>query len=433
MRVLKYAIAGIFLFGGNYIWGQEFDNWLEKRDGWKIEPFVQFQLWANYSMNQEAYNAESDRYLPVDDRFNTTFRRARLGFRMEPFDGLKFKVTGAYDLVGRDLNSALIGGANTGNRPNFTIWDAYLQWRIKPGSEAFNLVGGYFRPQISRESITSAWNVASLEKAMSQTYIRAHLTGTGPGHAPGLNLGGLVLSENGKLGFNYNIGVFNNLAVTGRGNTIGTEFSPLYTGRIVAYLGDPEMTSYKIGYTTNYFGRRKGLSLGGGGTWQGRTDLFQSSYAASVDMLFNWGPFNLDGEWNFMWREGERPSNTNGPRAFTYESGVGHLRASYNLVVGKYFLEPAFLVYRFSGATDAVEQADAEAVGAFSGTDNTYDIGLNWHLSRRQLKLALHYTWHEADAGDGGDGFAGNLFFFQPGVGAIRRGDWLGLGLSAIF
>ena len=180
---LKYAVAGLLLLGINYIWGQTFDNWLQKKDGWTIEPFVQFQLWVNYSMGQELYDTETGTYLSVDNRFNTTFRRARLGFRMEPFEGLRFKITGAYDLIGRDLNSALIGGANTGSRPNFTIWDAYLQWRIKPGSEVFNLIGGYFRPQISRESITSAWNVASLEKAMSQSYIRSHLTGTGPGPA----------------------------------------------------------------------------------------------------------------------------------------------------------------------------------------------------------------------------------------------------------
>ncbi len=428
MKRLKYLLAGLLILAGLNGYSQEFDKWKEKMEGWKIEPYVMFQLWSSYSVDQQNFDEEADLYLPVDDRFSTSFRRARLGFRMQPFEGLKFKVTGAYDLLGRDLNAALIGGANTGARPNFSIWDAYLQWRIKPDSEAFYLVGGYFRPQISRESITSAWNVASMEKAMSQTYIRGHLTGTGPGHAPGLNLGGLLdLTED--FGLNYNFGIFNPANLLNG----ATKLSPLYTGRVVAYFGDPEMTSYKIGYTTNYFGQRHGLSVGLGGAWQGETDRFLSSYTGSVDFLFNWGPFNADGEWNFMWREGERSFNGNGSKPFVYDSGTGHLRLSYNLVVGDFFLEPSFMTYQFLGATDLQGQADADAVNAFSGQDYTYDVGINWHLAQRQLKLALHYTWHEGDAGEAGDGFTGNLYYWQPGVGAIRRGDWLGLGLSAIF
>lgn len=428
MKQAKYLLAGLLLLAGINGYGQEFDKWTEKMEGWKIEPYAMFQLWSSYSFNQQNFDEEADLYLPVDDRFNATFRRARMGFRMQPFEGLKFKMTGAYDLLGRDLNSALVGGANTGSRPNFSIWDAYLQWQIKPGSEAFYLVGGYFRPQISRESITSAWNVASMEKAMSQTYIRGHLTGTGPGHAPGFNLGGLLdLSED--FGLNYNVGIFNPANLL---NGV-TKFSPLYVGRVVAYFGDPEMTSYKIGYTTNYFGQRRGLSFGLAGAWQGETDIFLSSYTGSVDFLFNWGPFNADGEWNFMWREGERIVNGNGDKPFVYDSGTGHLRLSYNLAAGDFFLEPSFMTYQFFGATDADGQAEAEAVTAFSGQDHTYDVGINWHLNQHQLKLGLHYTWHEGDAGEAGDGFTGNLYYWQPGVGAIQRGDWLGLGLSAIF
>lgn len=412
---------------------KSFDQWWKEKEGFRIEPFVMLQLWSSYSMGQEVYNKESNRYEPVDDRFNLLLRRARLGFRMQPYDNLKFTLLGAYDMIGRDVNTALLGSTNNGSLPAFGIWDAFLEWRLKPGSEAMHIVAGYFRPQFSRESITSGWATTSFEKAMSQNYIRKHLVGTGPGRALGINLGGLFLTDNKKLGLNYNIGVFNPVYMANDGNSTGADFSPLLVGRAVVYLGDPEMKTYKIGYDINYFGQRKGLSIGLGGSWQGSTALFRKSYSAEVDYLLNWGPLNIDGEWNFMWRDGSRPSGNNGPRSFTYYAGTGHARIGYNLVAGKLFLEPTFMAMRFNGATDAEGQADAKAIGASSGKDFTYDAGLNWYLNKTRLKLALHYTWNEGDAGAGGAGFTGNAYFSQPGVGAIRRGNWIGLGLGAIF
>lgn len=408
-----------------------FDNWLKKKEGFKIQPFVMVQLWSSYTMDQKVYDKDLKGYEPVDNRLNFLLRRARLGFRMEPYENFKFTMVGAYDMIGRDVNTAITGSTNNASIPFFGIWDAYLEWRIKKGSEAFNLTAGYFRPQLSRESITSGWSVNSMEKAMSQNYIRTHLVGYGPGRALGVNLGGLFLRDDHKLGLNYNVGIFNPLY---NGNTLGPKFSPLVVGRVVGYFGDPEMKEYQLGYDINYYNQRKGLSLGVGGAVQGDNNRFRNSYAASVDMLFNWGPLNLDGEWNFMWRDGQRPTDDNGARAFTYASNTGHFRAGYNLVVGnRFFLEPSFMVMQFNGALDATGQADAEAVGAPSGQDYTYDLGINWYLNKKALKLMLHYTWNAGDAGDAGAGFTGNMNFSQPGLGAIQRGNWLGLGLNAIF
>ncbi|MCO6488470.1 MAG: hypothetical protein J5I98_08640 [Phaeodactylibacter sp.] len=422
-------LPGVLAFGQN-----SFQNWLLKKDGFKIEPFIMVQLWSSYTTGQEVYNPEQKRYELVDDRFNIQLRRARLGFRAEPYEGLQFTVVGAYDLIGRDVLTGQVGGTNNGSLPEFGIWDAFFQWRLKKSSEAFNVVGGYFRPQLSRESITSGWAVNSMEKSMSQNYIRKHLVGTGPGRSAGINLGGLLLDGSGKLGFNYNLGVFNPLTLANGGNSTGTSFAPLFAGRAVIYLGDPEMDKYKIGYNINYFGQRKGLSVGAGGAWQGRTDVFESSYAASADFLFNWGSLNVDGEWNIMWREGSRLLADDVERNFTYSSNTGHLRLGYNVIAGKNaFLEPSFMLMQFNGAKGLAGQADAKAVGASSGAERTYDAGINWYLNKANLKLMLHYTWHEGDAGEAGPGFTGNQYFSQGDVGAIRRGNWLGLGAHAVF
>lgn len=335
-----------------------------------------------------------------------------------------------YDLAGRDLLSSSIGGTNPA-QPNFGVWDGFFQYQLTKGSQAAWLTGGWFRPQMQRESITSGWSVNSFEKSMSQNYVRRHLVGTGPGRAAGLNIGGLFQGE--KVGLNYNLGVFNPLTTSPLGQTVGREFAPLIAGRAVLYLGDPELTKYKIGYETNFYNKRKGVSLDFNASYQGQTDLFEESLAFGPGMLLNWGPLNLDGEWIFMTRSSTRTTSDGASRAFDYTSNTGHVRVGYNITVGKYMLEPVFMVMQFNGGETAEEQADASAVGAFSGSEQTYDAGVNLYLDRRNLKLMLHYTWRDGDPGAAGDGARVNQFFSQSGIGAIRRGNWLGLGLHAIF
>lgn len=411
---------------------QKFDNWLDFAKDANIQPFLMTQFWSSYSMDMEVYDEELEKYVPVDDRLNFQLRRMRLGFRAQPYEQLKFVFVGAYDLIGRDLLAAHVGSPNNGSVPNFGVWDAFLQYKISPNSERFNLVAGYFRPQFSRESITSGWSTNSMEKSMSQTYIRRHLVGSGPGRAPGLNLGGLLKGE--KIGLNYNLGLFTPLYHALGGNSTGTSFSPLLSGRAVLYLGQPESNTYKIGYDINYFNQRKGLSLGLAGAWQGETDLFSQSAALGLDLLFNWGPLNLDADWNFMSREGEETDEENGRQTFNYQSNTGHVRLGYNLILaGKYFIEPVFMVMQFNGGLTEEEQAHAKKLGAFSGKERTYDVGLNWYLNKKRLKLLLHYTWREGNPGAAGAGATVNQYFSQGGLGAIRRGNWLGLGLHAIF
>lgn len=401
------------------------DLWLKKKDDFKFDIRMMVQLWSLYTMDQEVFNPETEQYETVDNRFNTNLRRARLIVRGNPYPRLKYSLVMFYDLAGRDLLSASVGGANAA-QPNFGVWDGFFQYQLSKGSEAAWLTGGWFRPQFQRESITSGWSVNSFEKSMSQNYVRRHLVGTGPGRAAGLNLGGLLQGE--KVGLNYNVGVFNPLYTGEFGQTVGRNFSPLFSARTVLYLGDPELTNYKIGYETNYYNKRRGVSLDFNASYQGETDLFEESIAIGPGMLLNWGPLNLDGEWIWMTR-----SDSRGNQSFDYTSNSGHVRVGYNFIVGKYMLEPVFMAMQFNGGETAEEQANASAVGAFSGNERTYDLGVNWYIDRRNLKLMLHYTWRDGDSGAAGDGARVNQFFSQGGVGAIRRGNWLGVGLHAIF
>ncbi|HMO40321.1 MAG TPA: porin [Saprospiraceae bacterium] len=429
MRVILYTAMFLLLVPAILIAqaGETSENQQVKKNNVKIEPFLMLQLWSSYSIGQTLFDAEKAQYEPVDDRFNIMLRRARIGFRAQPYEGLEFTVVTAYDMIGRDIHSALVGEPNNGAIPKLGIWDAYLQWSVHKNSEAFNIVAGYFRPQLSRESITSGWSVNSMEKSMSQNYIRKHLVGTGVGRAAGLNVGGLLLHHK----INYNIGIFNPVFHSNNGNSTGVHYAPLLSGRVAVNIGEPEMNRYKVAYDINYFNERHGLTLAAGAAWQGRTDLFSESYMTSVDMLLNLGAFNLDGEWNQMWREGRRSLEN---EHFITSYATGHIRAGYNVMIDhRFFIEPSFMLMHFAGALDAEGQENARALNSHSGTETTYDAGVNWYLNRKNLKLMLHYTWHTGQPGAAGAGAAVNTFFHQKDVGAIQRGNWLGLGMHAIF
>lgn len=401
------------------------EKWLKRKKDYKIETGMMVQLWSLYTTGQEVYNGELGQYEAVDDRLNVNLRRARFLMKARPYDRLKFNLVFFYDLAGRDVYSASVGGTNP-SQPNLGIWDAFFQYQLIKDSEAAWLTGGWFRPQIQRESITSAWSVNSFEKSMSQNYLRRHLVGTGPGRASGLNIGGLLQGE--KVGLNYNLGIFNPLFTGGVANTVGRNYAPLIAARTTVYLGEPEMKSYKIGYQGNYLGSRTGLSFDLNATYQGQTDIFEQAWTFGPGFLLNLKKWTFDGEWMWMSRSGGLDA-----QEFDYLSETGHIRAGYNIELKRFVLEPTGMIMRFQGGATAEEQANAAAVRAFSGAETTYDLGFNLYLDKRNLKVSLHYTWRDGDPGEAGDGATVNQYFSQGGVGAIRRGNWLGLGLNAIF
>ena len=233
---------------------------------------------------------------------------------------------------------------------------------------------------------------------------------------------------------NYNLGVFNPSYTSNSGNSAGTQFAPLIAGRAVLSLGDPEMKQYGIAYNMNYFNQRKGISIALSGSRQGKTDIFQRAASVGTDLLLNYDHLNFTAEYHHLYRQGHRNDSGEQPKTFNYLSRVGHARAGYNLAVGKkYFIEPSLMYMHFAGAKDAEGQANAALVKASSGSESAYDAGINWYLNEKKLKVLLHYTWRAGDPGAAGDGATVNEYFYQSGVGAIRRGNWIGLGINAIF
>ncbi|MGK7396576.1 MAG: porin [Candidatus Cyclobacteriaceae bacterium M3_2C_046] len=377
----------------------------------QIRPFAMVQLWSVYSFNEKVQLERNTPELePVQDRMTLYLRRARLGFRGKPYPNLSFLVMFYYDNLGHDQLSASRGGANDGSQ--FGLWDSFIQWKISSQAEHLYLTAGYFRPQIGRESITSAWAVNSFEKSISQNYLRMHLTGKGNGRTTGINLGGITHREN--FGLNYNFGFYNTYRFGDDQATNnlsgGITWSPLLTGRLVFNLGQPEHQTYAISYKVNHFGRRKGASLGISGAYHGPSDRFSARKTAGFDWLINWGPLNLDGEWFRM--HSSRPNQT-------VYSQTGFIRAGYNWILNeKYFLEPALMWSYFYGPSPA------EVIDAYNGSDQIFDFGLNWYLNEHKLKINLHYL-HQSGSG------TNNFYVFQNGR-SVQKGDLIGLGVQFI-
>ncbi len=360
------------------------------------------QFWSLYTHGEQAQFAPDGPLESVDDRVSFMVRRARFGFKGKPYPGLSYVVMVQYDNLGKDKLSAARGATNTGQ---LGILDVYVTY-VLDKKQHFALTAGYFHPQVSRECITGDMNVNSFDKGNTQGYIRQHITGKSYGRATGVNLGGLI-KKNSTVTFGYNAGFFSNNTTAADQKAFpesaGKLWSPLFAERVTLSIGDPDMNSYAINYSTNnFFGKRNGITIGVNGSQQGRTDIFHSNTSFGVDMLFNYKNLNFDAEYFDLYRvpEGDRH------HAKTFQA-----RAGYNLILAKkFFIEPTVMATSF-------ESED----GSPSGEDRTLDVGVNWYLNKKECKLMVHYV---KQTGHGSNSYTDETTF--------RKGDFVGMGLTLL-
>jgi len=385
-----------------------------------VKPVLAMQLWSTYTIDQRLYNTDSQQYEAVDNRLNFLLHRSRIGLKGSYGTQWVYDFTGSLDFVGQDVLAGTVGGTNNGASPRFRIWNAVVQYKAFEQSEGLYFTMGYNTPQLSRESVTSPFAVNAFEKAWSQNYIRRHVTGTGPGRIVGLNIGGLTDTETTQFALNYDLGVYNPRYTDFGGNSSGTEHNVLLTYRLGIHFGDPESTKYSRGHKFNYKGQRKGITLAVSGSYEGATEVRAKNTSFGVDLLANFGAFNLAGEWMQLDRDKDQFQST---------ASTGFIRLGYYTEIEEKGFEPVITYCFLSGPTDQVAQSEAIALGAFSGTDNYWEFTLNYYLSSKS-RLSLAYTLRNGDAG-AIDPFTVNNNYFQQGggVGAINKGDYLGLGL----
>ncbi len=374
-----------------------------------VELFQMVQVWNVYTITNDSFDVD------MDARSDVYIRRGRIGFKGKIRKDMKFKVWFAYDNLGKNEATAGTGGPNTTggtvegagteNR-EFYIWDAIWTWTLDP--EWANISVGYFRPQVGKESITTAFKVISFQKALTNFTPRKHIVGRGPGRETGINIGGLALNK--KL--NFNIGIFdtNHKKIIGNkkqgthfdpgdGNGDGAEvvggkgksgvgdgkkWSPLIAVRVAWSFGDPEHKKYKMGYTQTYYGKRKGLTIGLNYTYQGETDVFKQNNLYSIDILANYGPFDFNAEYDWLYRDvgGTVGSGTD---------KVWSVKAGYNFFLkDKQILRPAVMV---SKEEPNDSNNDYKSDTGVSVKKELYEISLNWLINKDKLKLNISYDW----------------------------------------
>lgn len=419
LRGLSVLLALILTYG---VQAQADSVFFQRRALKAPEWFAMVQLWTTWTPKPRVYDADAGQYRAEKGIFDPHIRRSRIGMRGEVLPRLRYTAIFAFDLIGHDPLAGTFGGTNNDPFPVTGVADAYVQYQVFPRNDLLHLTAGFVRPLYSREAITSGFTVNSMEKPVSQIYIRRHLLNSNPGRAMGVNAGGQRSNAAGDRHVRYDLGLFQPVFGTRGG------FPLMLTGRLVLQWGQPESSDYTLAHRINYFGQRRGLSLGLGGAHTGKTDRFLYSQALGVDFLFNAGAFQFDGEIHRLVRKGGQGSQSG--RA--YVQHTGQLRAGYNLwQSAKGVLEPVATWMFYHGGLSGEEQALASSLGAFAGVEHSLEAGLNWWFSPRVV-LQGFYTHRWGDAGHAGPGSTVNTYFAQSETGAILRGDWIGMGLRFV-
>lgn len=316
----------------------------------------------------------------ISNRNDTFIRRGRLGVQGHIKKEINYKIWFAYDNIGKDGNTKLSGLAQNTDNSNFSLFDAYFTWEFYP--QLANITFGYLRPQIGRENITSAFEVNSLEKSLTNFYLRPHLIGRPNGRDTGINFGGLYIGNFWSINYNFGFFDLNHEKITGGTNDSknGSKiWSPLLTSRLSFTLGDPEMEKYKLGYSINYFGKRKGITFGVNYANQESTDFFKNNRTLGFDLLANYDNLNIDAEYDFLGRT--KLDNV------SYTDHVFHLRAGYNInILQDNIVEPLIMYSR-----SIINKNSSLGLSS----ENQIDLGINLYLNKNNTKLTTHYIYKQ--------------------------------------
>lgn len=400
----NYLVVCIFFLCSIYVQGQVDVD---------IKPVLAFQFWGASSAGTFDYSNNTS----IDSRITLQLRRSRIGIKGGFNERLRFAFVGASDNVGKDLYDGVVGGPNNGPSPRIRLWDAYGTYKINQNNDLLHVTFGYFSPRVTRESITSPFKVNSLEKSWTQNYIRRHIVGTGPGRSIGLNIGGMYISSSAPLAISYNIGYFNPLYSIGS-ITSGQKSSNILAFRGALHIGDPGIKNYSSARLQNYFGQRKGITLAYSISHQGTGSNFNSNDLISWDLLANWGPINLMGEWAKL----NRVSDGLNSNVYTWVAKFG---LNHNLSDHKH-LEAVISYVAMDGGTDTIDFMTASELGTFSGEDNYTELSLNYYPSNK-VKFQIAYTWRNGSVGEQTPELARNNYYNQSGI-VFRRPNYLALG-----
>ena len=313
--------------------------------------------------------------------------RARLFVRGKAEKRLTYLLHFAFDRIGADEYAMLQGKPLNAQRP-VGVQDALFQYNYGKGK--LRLTGGFFRPQVGRESNTPIPMVPNHEPALTSTLARRLSVGAGHGRASGINLGGRI-SVGGTSMFLYNIGTFAPVTADTSDEkkfTSSQAKSLPHSSRVTLCMRPVTTSSFAQGLlvTPNPWDEGFGLLIGASGAVRGETD-FNKGTTTNLFANIYAGSFHLDGE--FVMGIRTVPTSTDDA---TGVNTAWHVRGGYNIELSQSLLSPFFMYSQL--ATDNFGESFLQdgfaALQMFAGTTNILKAGLNWHLRQHRVRLGVH-------------------------------------------
>ncbi|MBN2636014.1 MAG: hypothetical protein JXR61_07075 [Prolixibacteraceae bacterium] len=362
---LKIVVTCIFVSSFiNIILGKEMEDSKFKPTA---TPYLKVQFWNVFSEGIHSENEISA------NRLASYFRRARFGLKGNLLPEISYDIMLSSDYLAKDDNLSTKGSASTA----ISVWSFYFTWKVNPENDWLNITGGYFLPHLSRESTTSPWYTSSLDKTEASCYLRQFVTGKTNGISPGINIGGF--GKIGKQTAVYNIAYINRQDKT----SIQTKnWFPVVLGHFMLNFGDSEFQKYKYTFSNNLLRKQTSATFGLGFSTQGKTDAFTYTSTFNADATIYLGSLKIDGEYSQLIRRNE----------YYYQANCVSVRTGYNIFLkNNWVLEPTAMVEMFSG-----NEASSDA-SFFDGKDKILDLGINLISAKRNVKVNLHYVFHEGE------------------------------------
>jgi hypothetical protein len=213
---------------------------------------------------------------------------------------LRLKASGDAWKAKYGVEMKIDGTGRTGATPSAQVENAWLDYTFMPAY----LVGraGLYDVPFSRDALTSDSKLLFMDRSL----IKDALTGFG------LADNGIGVMARGRpLGghIEYMVGAFNNesfdgLGIFGRGRGSSNQVMPM--GRVAVDLLDPAPAGGYADYKASYVGQGRRLAIGLNGAQLGDAENRVNNvlqefdiYAWGTDLFFNWGPYTLQGEYDW--------------------------------------------------------------------------------------------------------------------------------------
>jgi hypothetical protein len=289
------------------------------------------------------------------------------------------------------LEFKIDGTGRTGASPSAAVENAWLDYALLPA-----LVGraGLYDVPFSRDALTSDSKLLFMDRSLIKDALTAYgLADNGIGvMARGRPLGGHL---------EYAVGAFNNDQFGGLNSGSGRKSGwAMPVGRIAVELLDPAPAGGYADYKASYVGQGRRLTIGGNAEWLGNAENRTNAglqdqefdvYALGTDLFFNWGPWTLQGEYDFFRQTGNVDRSNWG----WFVQG-GYLLEPLNKGVAEF--APWFPDLELAGRYQMVDAKSVRVAGDLpSEREQRSSIGLNAYIHDHNLKVQTELSFRQLE------------------------------------